>query len=341
MSFMTSQQVAPSERPRSLYFAYGSNLQLKQMAKRCPDSQYQGRARLHHFRWQINDRGFANVIPDPNAFVEGLCYLLSAEDEMRLDRSEGVPTAYQKKWAEVEFFPAAVKLGGRRVTEILRFDLMERNGQPPAAEARASRTESADVEPAYRAGAEPTLANDHPRREVTEITYFVRDGRTQAIEETGTSRRRGQSVPAGNRNHTEGRPPANITGRSHGEPARALVYLSQNHIKEGLPWDEYVERMNWGIIDAMDLGISHQYIEQAITPFILAATGFNSNGEPRGRGVRERKKRSRYTNTIKKQRRVGEPESADQREQTTMPVEPMDWDVTQEARQEYHEYQGS
>jgi len=327
----------PQERPRSLYFAYGSNLQLKQMAKRCPDSQFQGRARLHSFRWQINDRGFANVIPDPNAFVEGLVYLLSAEDEERLDRSEGVPTAYQKKWTEVEFFPAAAKLGGRKVTEILKFDLMERNGHLPA-----PGTRNGPPGPGAQA------VNEHPAREFTEVTYFNRDGRTHVIEQTGTSRRRGQSVPAGNRNRIEGRPPVraptSLTGGNHGELAKVLVYLSQNHTKEDLPWDEYVDRMNWGIVDAMDLGISQEYIAKAITPYLLAATGFNSNGEPRGRGVRERKKRSKYTNTIKKQRRVGEPESVDLRgggqEETMMQPEPMEWDVTQE-RHEHQEYQGS
>ena len=331
---MTPRQPAQPERPRSLYFAYGSNLQLKQMAKRCPDSQYQGRARLHNFRWQINDRGFANIIPDPNTFVEGLCYLLSAEDEMRLDRSEGVPTAYQKKWTEVEFFPAAAKLGGRRVTEILRFGLLERTeqvGEP--------RIGGGGVEPAYRgrdgrtSGPEAPVTIEHPRREVTELTYFVRDGRTQVIEQTGSSRRRGQSVPARGRNQTEGRPPTNLTGRHYGEPAKVLVYLSQNHTKEGLPWDEYVERMNWGIADAVDLGIPQSYIEKAITPFLLAATGFHLNGEPRGRGVRERNKRSKYTNTIKKQRRAGE--SVDQREQVSIQAELMDWGVTQERHDEY------
>lgn len=251
MSFIIPRQVAPLERSRSLYFAYGSNLQLKQMAKRCPDSQFQGRARLHNFRWQINDRGFANVIPDPNACVEGLVYLLSAEDEERLDRSEGVPTAYQKKWTEVEFFPTTAKLGGRKVTEMLRFDLIERNAQK-GGQAR----DSGEGGPLYRSrdgrplSAAGPVGNERPKREVTELTYFNRNGRAHVIEQTGTSSRRGQSVPAGNRNHVQGHSPAqtpsSFTGGSDGERARVLVYLSQNHTKEGLPWDEYVDRMTWG-----------------------------------------------------------------------------------------------
>lgn len=309
------------------------------MAKRCPESQFQGRARLHSFRWQINERGFANVVPDPNNSVEGLCYLLSAEDEARLDRSEGVPTAYQKKWTEVEFYPAAVKLLGRKVNEILRFDLMGREGRQPMGQARVPQIESGDIAPPYCA--QDAVGNTHPAREVTEITYFRRGGRTHAVEQTATSRRRGQSVPASSRNHIEARPSLNLTGGTHGEPARVLVYLSQNHVKEGLPWDEYVERMNWGIIDAVDLGISQQYIERAITPFLETATGFHANGEPRGRGVREKKKRRHVT--LKKQRRSGEAETPSDQygQQALMQVEPMNWETPQENHYEYHDYHGS
>ncbi|KAF3092116.1 hypothetical protein TWF102_008525 [Orbilia oligospora] len=77
----------------TLYFAYGSNLSFEQMARRCPQSRYVGRARLHGYQFQINERGYANVVERPGLFVEGLCYRLHPEDEARLDRAEGVPTA--------------------------------------------------------------------------------------------------------------------------------------------------------------------------------------------------------------------------------------------------------
>ena len=65
----------------------------------------------------------------------------------------------------------------------------------------------------------------------------------------------------------------------------------------------------------MDLGISQSYIEKSHYSITPCGYKVPSNGEPRGRGVREGNKRSKYTNMIKKQRRVGEPESVDQREQ--------------------------
>jgi hypothetical protein len=297
------------------------------MARRCPDSQYQGHGRLHHFRWQINDRGFANVIPDPDSVVEGLCYLLSAEDERKLDRSEGVPTAYQKLRIEIEFFPAAAKLCGRKVTEILDFDLMERNG--------SQRSRNRDSRNAQ--GGEIGLA-EYTRGGVTEQTYLVgQDGRPQMIETTGTSRRRGQSVPVGNRAPGEEIPVGSRFKGVSGEATIALIYLSQNHTKKGKPWDEYIDRMNWGVCDAMELGVSKHYVEKSIKPYLLEATGINSIGEPRGRGVREKKKRSKYTNTIKKQRRVVSPERTDSREQNADQIESMDWVATEQNRHDIQE----
>lgn len=105
-------------RTQTVYFAYGSNLHLEQMVRRCPESRYVGLGKLHNYRWQINQRGYANIIPCPGRTVEGLCYLLSQEDERRLDASEGVPTAYQKHILEIEVVGANALLSGRRVREV-------------------------------------------------------------------------------------------------------------------------------------------------------------------------------------------------------------------------------
>lgn len=56
--------IAASDR---LYFAYGSNLSPQQMAHRCPDSIFLGKATLRWWRWQVNERGVANVVPVPVA----------------------------------------------------------------------------------------------------------------------------------------------------------------------------------------------------------------------------------------------------------------------------------
>ncbi|PMD25923.1 hypothetical protein NA56DRAFT_539475, partial [Hyaloscypha hepaticicola] len=149
------------------YFAYGSNLQMKQMAKRCSESRLIGSATLHNYRWQINERGYANVVADNYSSVEGICYLLSDKDEARLDRSEGVHTGvYEKVELHVELVCAPVAFVGRDVF------------------------------------------------------------------------------------------------------AKALVYLSTSYTRDGPPRDEYIDRMNLGLIDALALGVSQRFIDNTIKPRI-------------------------------------------------------------------------
>ncbi|KAI9710858.1 MAG: hypothetical protein M1812_007310 [Candelaria pacifica] len=95
---------APAGKP-SLYFGYGSNLWLHQMAHRCPDSPYLGTAVLHNWRWIINKRGYATVIPSKGDIVYGLVYRLSDEDEQALDINEGVSSgAYVKRTLNIVLF---------------------------------------------------------------------------------------------------------------------------------------------------------------------------------------------------------------------------------------------
>ncbi|PQE12443.1 AIG2 family protein [Rutstroemia sp. NJR-2017a BVV2] len=118
---MSQEQLSirSNRRAQTVYFAYGSNLHLAQMAKRCPESRYLGIGKLRNYRWQINTRGFANVINSPGEEVWGLCFLLSREDERRLDRNEGVSTgAYEKSLIPIDVFPALAMIVGRRVREV-------------------------------------------------------------------------------------------------------------------------------------------------------------------------------------------------------------------------------
>ncbi|KAF5548139.1 hypothetical protein FNAPI_8332 [Fusarium napiforme] len=91
----------------TLYFAYGSNLHLAQMAHRCPGSVFKGKATLDSYRWQINERGVANVVESGSEHsVEGLLYMIGPKDERTLDRSEGVSKGfYQKYLMRVSFEP--------------------------------------------------------------------------------------------------------------------------------------------------------------------------------------------------------------------------------------------
>ncbi|KAK3897046.1 hypothetical protein C8A05DRAFT_39411, partial [Staphylotrichum tortipilum] len=109
--FSSSSAQADTARPLSQsrglpYFAYGSNLHVAQMAQRCPDSVFLGKGTLPGYRWQINERGVANVVESPNHCVQGLVFFVNPRDERALDRSEGVARSlYLKRSLPIIFEP--------------------------------------------------------------------------------------------------------------------------------------------------------------------------------------------------------------------------------------------
>ena len=72
------------------------------MAKRCPSSNLLGLAKLDKWLWIISQRHYANIVASPDDHVYGLVFELTPEDEAELDVYEGVPTAYVKRYMEVE-----------------------------------------------------------------------------------------------------------------------------------------------------------------------------------------------------------------------------------------------
>lgn len=102
-------QTLMASQNTTLYFGYGSNLWLNQMAMRCPSSRYLGIARLPKHRWQIYSRGYANVVSSSADYVYGLVYALTPENEEHLDGNEGVPFAYNKETLHAEVWYAGTK----------------------------------------------------------------------------------------------------------------------------------------------------------------------------------------------------------------------------------------
>jgi type I restriction enzyme M protein len=96
----------PQPLPEKLYFAYGSNLGLGQMRKRCPTYEVVGKATLPSYRWQINARGFANILPSAGDYVEGILYKLSATDQHALNSYE---VRYSKEIVTVKVNASAVE----------------------------------------------------------------------------------------------------------------------------------------------------------------------------------------------------------------------------------------
>ncbi len=78
------------------YFAYGSNLDVTQMARRCPDATDPRRATLDDHGWLINERGVATVEPLDGVQVHGVLWQISDHDLAVLDSAEGVPVRYRR-----------------------------------------------------------------------------------------------------------------------------------------------------------------------------------------------------------------------------------------------------
>ncbi len=79
-----------------LYFAYGSNINLDQMAYRCPAATPLMPVVLHGYELTYRGGGVATVIPKENSTVLGLMWKLTPECEQSLDRYEGYPYLYHK-----------------------------------------------------------------------------------------------------------------------------------------------------------------------------------------------------------------------------------------------------
>ena len=78
------------------YFAYGSNLCVAQMARRCPGAGNPRVATLADHDWLINQRGVATVERFAGNQVHGVVWDLTDRDVAILDSAEGVPVRYRR-----------------------------------------------------------------------------------------------------------------------------------------------------------------------------------------------------------------------------------------------------
>ena len=92
------------------YFAYGSNLDLLQMKRRCPSSKSISKGSLPDYRLTFNryssgwNGGVADVIKDQGSEVWGLVFELSDTDLKRLDGYEGCykdQTSLYERWKSI------------------------------------------------------------------------------------------------------------------------------------------------------------------------------------------------------------------------------------------------
>lgn len=87
-----------------LYVAYGSNLCLTQMSRRCPTARVTGLAELEDYELVFKgyrDDAVATIEPKPGSRVPVMVWKIQGMDELALDRYEGYPSLYEKKQVEV------------------------------------------------------------------------------------------------------------------------------------------------------------------------------------------------------------------------------------------------
>ena len=80
-----------------LYFAYGSNLNLFQMKRRCKDSIFLKKINLKDFRLTFRSKyRAADIEPKKNSIVPGGLFEISKSDEKKLNVYEDYPILYRK-----------------------------------------------------------------------------------------------------------------------------------------------------------------------------------------------------------------------------------------------------
>ncbi len=94
------------DKEGKLYIAYGSNLNLEQMAHRCPTAQVVGTATLKN--WRLMFYSVATIERQKGGKVLILVWRIKPRDEQALDRYEGWPCLYRKERLRVT-------VNGRRV----------------------------------------------------------------------------------------------------------------------------------------------------------------------------------------------------------------------------------
>lgn len=270
-------------------------MQLKQMAERCPQSILHARGILYGYRWQINDRGVANVVlSQPIDVVEGIVFKITARDEKRLDRNEGVSrNLYQKEKIPIELRPLAIAdLKDTKTVDAAEI-LQEFNPQHSAMNESGSTGEAvafrSSDRPDSQSHTEAVREQDPSGRPISgtqpraqQSVSSPQTGRESlAPEQSSDEKQQKESrTPGGDLYLTD--PTSSAAENGSGEFLDALVYLSYTHQEDGDIREEYVHRMHLAIMDAKKLGMPEVYVQDHLQNLVYP------EGEPQRASYGER-----------------------------------------------------
>lgn len=110
---------------KRLYLAYGSNLNIPQMHRRCPDARIYGTTELLNYRLKFKGSktgSYLTIEKEFGYYVPMAVWEVSAADEKNLDVYEGYPTFYYKKKFEL---PIWTEDGKEEVREAFAYVMHE------------------------------------------------------------------------------------------------------------------------------------------------------------------------------------------------------------------------
>jgi len=92
------------ENNNQLYFAYGSNLNISQMRKRCPSVKFVSKAKKLNYKLcfpiisrKRGNKGVASIKKSKGNIVEGVLYCINTMDLIQLDKLEANGDRYERK----------------------------------------------------------------------------------------------------------------------------------------------------------------------------------------------------------------------------------------------------
>jgi len=109
------------------YIAYGSNMDERQMAYRCPTARLVGKSEIVGYGLLFKGTktgAYATIEPKTGSRVPVLLWEIEEEDERNLDRYEGFPAFYYKKNLKLEFN------GGKKTAMVYIMDEKRKPGVP-------------------------------------------------------------------------------------------------------------------------------------------------------------------------------------------------------------------
>ena len=101
-----------NKKNTKIYVAYGSNMDLEQMSRRCPGAVAFAKGNVKDYRLLFKGSRsgcYATIEPCEGAEVPVLLWEIDTHNEQALDRYEGFPSFYQKEIVEVETEHGLVK----------------------------------------------------------------------------------------------------------------------------------------------------------------------------------------------------------------------------------------